>query len=579
MKSTFFKSLVSVFVIFVIVIFAFIFILSNRVRNTLVAQFAESLKNLTIVSEPTAIQLIKNGKAEEPQTAIDRMGKVLGIRVTLIDTAGFVLADSDHDPKTMDNHRDRPEIRDARTKGSGESLRFSRTLNTDFLYVAKRLVDTGTVGYIRFSMPMTAIKTFDRDISKWIFAAGIILLLLAAAIVYFYSLYLRRPIRDIRSFTAELTAGDFSARLLKPAKGDVAEIYQDLNRMAEKLEESFKFIADERDIVTGVLSAMIDGVCVVNKDWRIINSNQSFKRMFFLADDPLHKYVWDVIRQAPFLNLIDQCKTDNSRKMIELDITEKGTTHLVNSYPIPSFVGWAFVFTDVTIAKNLERIKADFITNFSHELRTPLTAIKGYLETLEDPGLSPTERNKFLKIVRDNTDRLINIVADLLTLSDFERIEKVIEHNRFDLNKLAADIIILFTKEAKTKQLKLLFTPKSLPQFTGDQFMIQQLLVNLISNGLRFTEKGEVKLEIDFKEDKFFIKVSDTGIGIPEEEIPRIFERFYTVDKARSRAHGGTGLGLAIVKHIVQAHGGEIKVESRFGEGSKFTVILPATPL
>jgi len=576
MKSTFFKSLVSVFVIFVIVIFAFIFILSNRVRNTLVAQFAESLKNLTIVSEPTGIQLIKNNRVEETQTAIARMSKALGIRVTLIDTAGFVLADSDHDPKTMDNHLDRPEIRDARVKDFGEAKRFSRTLDTDFLYVAKRITDSGSVGYIRFSMPLTAIRTFDRDNRKWIFVAGIILLLLATVIVYFYSLYLRRPIRDIRSFTAELTAGDFSTRLLKPAKGDVAEIYQDLNRMAEKLEESFKSVADERDILTGVLSAMIDGVFVVNKDWRIINSNRSFERMFLLSDDPLNKYVWDVVRQAPFLDLIDKCKTDKIHRTIELDISERGTTYLVNSFPIPSFDGWAFVFTDVTKAKNLERIKADFITNLSHELRTPLTAIKGYLETLEDPGLSPTERNKFLKIVRDNTERLVNIVSDLLTLSDFERIERVIEQNRFDLNELAADVIILFNKEAKTKHLILLFAPKSTPQFVGDRFMIQQLLINLISNGLRFTEKGEVKLEIDFKEDKFFIKVSDTGVGIPEEEIPRIFERFYTIDKARSRAQGGTGLGLAIVKHIVQAHGGEIKVESRFGEGSIFTVTLPA---
>jgi len=364
---------------------------------------------------------------------------------------------------------------------------------------------------------------------------------------------------------------------LKPAKGDVAEIYKDLNRMAERLEDSFKSISEERDILTGVLSAMVDGVCVVNKEWKIINSNQSFIKMFFLAEEPLNKNVWDVIRQTSFLDLIDRCKTDKNHKTIELDISEKGAIYLVNSFHIPSFDGWAFVFTDATKAKNLERIKADFITNLSHELRTPLTAIKGYLETLEDPGISLTERNKFLKIVRDNTERLVNIVSDLLTLSDFERIERVIEHNRFDLNKLAADIIILFKKEAKAKQLKLLFAAKSIPRFVGDQFMIQQLLINLISNGIRFTEQGEVKLEINFEKEKFYITVSDTGIGIPGDEIPRIFERFYTVDKARSRSQGGTGLGLAIVKHIVQAHNGQVSVESTPGQGSTFTIRLPSS--
>jgi len=575
MKSTFFKSLISVFVIFIIVISVFLIILANRVRNTLIAQFAVNLKNLTIVSEQTCVQLIKNDKGVETQASISRMGKTLGIRVTLVDTTGLVLADSDHDPKTMENHLNRSEIKGAQEKGFGQSMRYSHTLNTDFLYVAKRLVDSQPVGYVRFSMPLTAIQSLTKDIRKWIFVAGIILLLLAVAIVYFYSLYLRKPIRDIRSFTTELTSGDFSARLLKPAKGDVAEIYKDLNRMAERLEDSFKSISEERDILTGVLSAMVDGVCVVNKDWKIINSNQSFVRMFFLVENPLNKIVWDVIQQASFLNLIDSCKTDKSHKTIELDISEKRVVYLVNSFPIPSFNGWAFVFTDVTKAKNLDRIKADFITNLSHELRTPLTAIKGYLETLEDSSISMNERNKFLKIVRDNTDRLANIVADLLTLSDIERIERAIEHNRFDLNNLAADVIILFNKEAKRKGLKLLFAPKSIPQFVGDQFMIQQMLINLISNGVRFTEEGEVRLNIGFKKNKFYIEVSDTGIGIPEDEVPRIFERFYTVDKARSRAQGGTGLGLAIVKHIVQAHQGEITIKSEPDKGSKFTVILP----
>jgi two-component system phosphate regulon sensor histidine kinase PhoR len=578
MRSTFLRSLVSIFVIFVIVISAFLIMLTGRVRDMLIDQFAENLKNLSIISEPTCIQLIKNNIADETRATTARMGKDLGIRVTLIDTTGLVLADSDHDPKTMDNHLGRPEIKDARAKGFGKSMRYSRTIDTDFLYVAKRLVDSRPVGYVRFSIPLTAIQSFYKDTRKWIFVAGMILLFLATVIVYFYSTYLRQPIRNIREFSTELSSGDFSSRILKPAKGDVVAVYKDLNRMAEKLEESFKVIAEERDTVTGVLSAMIDGVCVINKEWKVMICNESFQKMFSAASSPLNKDVTGVVRQASFLDLISKCKTDKSHKTVELEIADKGLTYLVNGFHLPGTDGWVFAFSDITKAKNLERIKADFITNLSHELRTPLTAIRGYVETLEDPGTSQADRDKFLKIIHNNTERLVNIVADLLTLSDFERAGREVEYSRFDLNELANDVIVLFNNEAKKKRLKLLFAPGSLPQFTGDRFMIQQLLINLISNGLRFTEKGEVKIEIDHQENEFHIIVSDTGAGIPGDEIPRIFERFYTVDKARSRAHGGTGLGLAIVKHIVQAHGGEIKVESRISEGSKFTVILPVLP-
>jgi two-component system phosphate regulon sensor histidine kinase PhoR len=264
-------------------------------------------------------------------------------------------------------------------------------------------------------------------------------------------------------------------------------------------------------------------VAVTDEKGAIIMTNESFRAAFAPGGAPEKKNIWEVIHDSRFLDLINLNKIDRSAKNREIQFPDTGKTFMVSVFYTPVFQGWVYAFKDVTGAKNLERIKADFITNLSHELRTPLTAIKGYVETLEDVKSGSSERAKFLKIIRENTDRIINIVSDLLMLSEIERPGNEMDKTSFDLNQLAADVIVLFQKEAQKKKLALEFTPHLLPEFYGDRFMIQQLLINLVSNGIRFTEKGRVELDISINGDAFIVRVTDTGIGIPEDQLPRIF--------------------------------------------------------
>jgi two-component system phosphate regulon sensor histidine kinase PhoR len=575
MKSTTRSLLVFLFCLAVL-IGTFIIIISRRMERIMRAQIEEGLKRQATIAEFVIRPIIAQGSDSALAAAVLDLAHKSGNRITVIDPAGRVLADSDHDLATMDNHLSRQEVREALDAGWGISLRHSNTQNIDFLYVAKKLEKRpDAAGFIRLAVPLGRIGALNQSISWLIGGLGVILFFLVASVSHYYSIILRKPLREVGSFCAELKAGNYRARLIKPGSGRIADLYLNLNAAAENLEANFQTISRERDILAGVLAALDEGVAVTNEKGAIIMTNEPFRTMFAPGGAPENKNIWEIIHDSRFLDLVDVNRADRSAKNREINFIETGKTFMVSVFFTPVFQGWVYAFQDVTGARNLEKIKADFITNLSHELRTPLTAIKGYVETLEDAKPGSAEHDKFIKIIRDNTDRIINIVSDLLTLSDIERPGKDMDRTAFDLNQLAADVIILFAKEALKKKLALEFSPHPIPEFYGDRFMIQQLLINLVSNGIRFTEKGRVELDISSAGDAFIIRITDTGIGIPADQLPRIFERFYRVDKARSRSQGGTGLGLAIVKHSVQAHGGKVMVESKLGQGTTFTAVIP----
>lgn len=385
-----------------------------------------------------------------------------------------------------------------------------------------------------------------------------------------------KKLKEIINYTTELLNGNYTHRIIKKEKGNFAILIENLNTLAEKLEAR-RLDWEEKDILLDILFEGIkEGLVITKKDGEIIKFNNRIKEIFPMTPFQPKRTIQELFINKSFIEFSTSKPEPGRIESLELDIPEMGKFFFISRFYVEKNQLIFYLFNDITDSKNLKRIKSEFITNLSHEIRTPLTAIKGYLEAIEEPDINKEDRKKFLKIVRENIERLTNIVSDLLLLSDIERQERKLKTEKIDLNGLAREVILLFRKTAENKGIQLEFSPSKIPEYYGDGFLLQQLLINLMSNAVRFTEKGRVEVSINFENGRFYIMVSDTGIGIPSDEIPRIFERFYTVDKSRSKTQGGTGLGLSIVKHIVQLHQGEIKVESKLREGSKFTVILPA---
>ncbi len=397
----------------------------------------------------------------------------------------------------------------------------------------------------------------------------IIIFLLSHLFIYYKNL------KDTIQYTEDLLSAKYSSRILKKSRGIIAHLIENLNALAEKLEARESISGGKEELLNIIFEGMKEGLVLTKLSGEIIQANSSIQNIFGKKAFQSDTIIQELIINREFIEFTNKAPDNKMIDVIELQLPDLGKTFAVSRFYLKSQQLFIYFFNDITDAKNLKRIKADFITNLSHELRTPLTAIKGYIEALEDPDLDEVNRKRFIKIVHENIERLTNIVSDLLVLSDVERQERQLNIEKIDLNELAREVISLFRKTAEQKGIYLHFSPIPIPGYSGDKFLLQQLLINLVSNGIRFTEKGGVEVAVNYEKRKFYISVSDTGIGIPSEEIPRIFERFYTVDKTRSRSQGGTGLGLSIVKHIVQLHQGEIKVESRLREGSKFTVILP----
>ncbi|MGQ9535405.1 MAG: sensor histidine kinase [bacterium] len=401
----------------------------------------------------------------------------------------------------------------------------------------------------------------------WITIA--ILIAIIIILLYYHILY-KYTLKELINYSKNIVSDIYQPHLIKRLNNNLQELYRNLTLLAEKMESQKKISIQDNELLTHLLEKAVMGIILTKENGEIVFANGTIKNHLNVKIEG--RNIRELFINRQFLDFVQQgINQDN----VEIEISEKETIFSIIRFYLPVSQKFVYLFNDITDKRHLKRIKAEFISNLSHELRTPLTAIKGYLETMKDEDIKKEDKDRFFNIVCNNVDRLINIVSDLLVLSDVERPERKLYVEIFDLNKLAEEVITLFIQSAKEKGLYLRFLPVNIPLYSGDRFMMQQLLINLISNGIRFTEKGGVELAIRYEDKNFIISVSDTGIGISSDEIPKIFERFYTVDRARSRMLGGTGLGLSIVKHIVQLHHGVIDVESTPGKGSKFTIILP----
>lgn len=504
-------------------------------------------------------------------------------RLTVILTNGEVVGDSEEDPQKIEDHSNRQEITEAYHGKTASSVRFSDTLNQRMMYVAIPLTLDGQIaGILRTSLAITAVDDQLKSISLNILAIGFIITLLASAICFYLSHHFSRPIKEMKKGAERFSKGDLDHRLAEPSTTELAGLANAMNLMASQLKTRMDTVVNQRNELESVLGSMIEGVIALDLEENILRMNQAAAD-FFEIDPALFKgkSIQEVIRNQRLPELIHQCTTNQRTTVDDIHIY-KNNGKIFNTCCVPlrnaqnKTVGTLVVFNDVTRLRHLEIMRRDFAANVSHEIKTPLTAIKGFVETLLNDSKEGGQTHKFLTIITRHVNRLTAIIDDLMHLSRIEKANEIFSH-KLENRKIETvlDTALLLCKEkAKEKNIKIQMSGNATTVI--DATLIEQAAVNLLDNAIKYSPKNS-KITISTKSNynEIQIQFQDQGIGIAAKHLPRLFERFYRVDKARSRKMGGTGLGLAIVKHIASAHGGRVSVTSRKGHGSTFTLHLP----
>ena len=571
-KSMFFKVFGGYVGLLLLLAVVFLLFSFSTIKRHYMNTMALELENVGRTLDVRIFDYLDRNRLPELETFLQEHGKKIGARLTVIDPEGIVKADSERGPTSMENHRFRPEIAEALAGRLGRSLRYSNTLKAQMLYVALPLDRSGRVeGVLRLSLFVRDIdvllKAIRRDIGR---AVGIIIVLSVVG-AFLFSRSLTKPMRQLIRASQQVAAGDFTARVRVGSSDEWRDLATSFNAMTAEVKNLFGDLSKRKEELDNIVASMQEGLLVLDSAGKIRLANQSAKGL--IGQQALEgKIFWEVVRMTPFVDLVRRVKTEKRGRAEEVLFGEKSI--LCQAAFLSAQEGVVVTLYDITEIQNLARIKKDFVLNVSHELRTPLTAIKGYAEALEDEGDARTR--SYAETINRHTDRLIRIVEDLISLATLEEKGLAYEPVRVNLNEIAESVVRIFEPKAKEKNLELrLEAAADLPPIDGDPFRLEQMFINLVDNAIKYTEKGSVRVRLEKAEGGVVAEVGDSGIGIPEDDQSRIFERFYVVDKSRSRKTGGTGLGLSIVKHIVLLHGGRIDLQSSPGVGSRFRVYLP----
>ncbi|MDD5543040.1 MAG: ATP-binding protein [Acidobacteriia bacterium] len=506
-------------------------------------------------------------------------------RITWIEPHGVVLEDTNANPAEMENHAARPEFIEALQGRVGRSIRFSHTLHINFLYVAIPLESDGRIfGALRLAYPLSDLQQQIQVIRRRIWISSLLAFLLAALIGYLLSRSLASRIDALRKFSESIASGNFQQHITLRGHDELNVLAQSLNSTADQLYTLFQSLDAERAKLSTILDNTSEGVLVLDRDKNIVLTNRIFNALFNRRFPTAVGKPWfEVIRHAELQAFIDKTFESQSSATTSLALHDTPERFFqVTLVPVGKKEGrsalWIAVFYDTTELERLERVRKDFIANVSHEMRTPLATIQGYAETLAEGAVNDLERRgDFLERIRLQAERLGKLTGDLLTLSTIEAGKYPFKKSLQDLNRIITDAVIAVDGVARPSAVTVRYQPtvSSLP-VECDPDAIHQVLLNLLDNAVKFSRPGgRIEIELRKIDRAVQVAVVDHGIGIPSTDLPRLGERFYRVDKARSRELGGTGLGLAIVKHIVEAHEGKLNIESHLGEGSRFSFTLP----
>ncbi len=559
--------------------------LSSTLGKYMVEETRAGLLSEARLARLTSAREIRDMRRDAPAIAI-AIARETRARVTFISLRGEVLGDSEVTPpelKELENHLSRPEVQQALKDGEGSSIRHSATIRTDMLYVAFPFRSANNEGgVLRLALPLTTLQQTRASLHAILGLSLAAAMFISLILSYILSNVTSQSLRSMAKVAAQIGRGEFGRRVPVTSRDEVGELAAVMNDMAMRIEGELKSVAAEKNRLDTILRGMGEGVMVTDASGVITLVNPAFRTLFDLREEVEGKPLINFTRHPSLHDAFKSTVETKTERVEELTLPLfEGKTILTHWVPLlegEKLRGVVAVFHDISNLKRLEKVRRDFVANVSHELRTPVTVIKGYAETLLSGALAgdPERATVFLEKIDRHADRLTSLVGDLLTLSELEAGEKPLQPAPVAIESAVIHACALLEEKARSKKINIdRHGIEGTPPVLADQGKLEQVLVNLLDNALKYTpENGSITISANEADGMVAVTVSDTGIGIPAKDLPRIFERFYRVDAARSREQGGTGLGLAIVKHIVQQHGGSVAVESTPGKGSTFTITL-----
>ena len=534
----------------------------------------------------TGVLFSPGAGAEAQQGLFESLAEAAETRFTLIRADGLVLADSWQQPAKMDNHKDRPEVAEAhRTRAPAYSTRYSKTTKRDMMYVAVPVLADGRIeGIVRAAVPLSLVENRLRMVRENIAIAAGTAALVALCLGLLLTRYLLRPLKDISEVAEAIAGGDLERRPRCTSHDEIGQVADAVRKMASQLTERLDSLIHERNQLRAILGSMLEGVVALDRDEHIVHINETAAAILRTpVSGCVGKRIWEVARIEELSETIADVLRDDAEQTREVRLSKALRERIIELHAAPlrgsrgAVAGVVLVLHDVTELRRLELVRREFVANISHELKTPLTAVRGFAETLLDRAdVDDETRLRFVTRIRDQAVRLSVLVNDLLVLSRVESEKGALEMRPLDLRQPIAEASRRLDPEVVGRRIRFRTEVPDRPVVVlGDEEGLRQVVDNLLDNAFKYTsDEGEVSLRLLVEGTDAVIEIRDTGIGIEPDHIDRIFERFYRVDKARSRELGGTGLGLSIVKHIVEAHEGAVSVESKPGVGSAFFVRL-----
>lgn len=575
------KLLLSYAILVLVIVVPLSIVINNALEDQLLTQVSQQLS--------MEIELVKAYMQAQDQETISfetfagDIKNLLDLRVTIVDTEGVVLADSEESPENMDNHINREEIRKALANDTvASSVRYSNTLKTEYLYTAVPLNVGDQLLIIRISKPLLELEKVNATIRDYTLISTALAIILAMAIAYYMSRRITEPIFELTDAAKEISDGNYGKKIYTRSNDQIGELTDSFNHMSFSLANTMSSLKQRNVELEAILNSMINGIIAIDAKRQILMINPVCFEILDLPNDYVaeNESMYKIIRNDEIAEMIEAAIKEGISQVKEVPYVHIDKILRIYINPIinneKDIIGSIVVLQDVTQVRKLEQMRSDFVSNVSHELKTPLTSIKGFVDTLKNGAISNEGTAlRFLDIIDIESDRLYRLINDILILSEIERMDKDIDKEKVEVGEVIDEVVAMLSLKSEQKSIKLKALKSEPLMMLANRDRIKQMMINLIDNALKYTEVGEVTVDMSSKGNWIKLTVKDTGIGIPEEHLERLFERFYRVDKGRSRNQGGTGLGLSIVKHIVLLYKGKITVHSKVGEGTTFEILFP----